>query len=342
MSQVPPSTLFAETPLLAVFTAIAAFIDLFYWRVFRLVVLSRMPADVIAGSWAVLVGPVALNLTVLGGVVALFAGLMDLLRSTHFAPVLRRTSLAAFLGIFGAALIALTFIPTERVGVPRVMVIVTIAAGGVLATLMSASALVHSMRGLWRATMLGALATSLFTVFTIALQHAPLLASLPFAEGAAKILRLIAEVAWLITPLLCAPAVLAEGTTTRVRLSYFFGFVAFMLAAFCMGIAKVSLRSHFADALYYTTRVELLVELAPLVYSPLFGITIGAGVAGLLGPSTARQQGGAGLVLWLCAGTMPPSPARMLMLVLATLLLVRGAISDQADASNQRSEAIAS
>jgi hypothetical protein len=315
-------------PALALAATGAAFLDLFYWRLFRIMVLTRLPADTIQGRWFVTIGPLPMNLAVLCGTIALVVGLVDMLRSTHFAPVMRRTSLAAFLGIFGAALIALLLIPAERTGVPRVMVIVTMAAGAVLATLITASSLVHPMRRVWRLALFGGLFTWACTLLALVFQHAPLVASFPYAEMTARGLRRATEVGWLVTPVLCAPAVLASGSSLRTRVSYVLGFSAFMASAFTMGIAKVGLRSHFADALYYTMRVELLVEAAPLIYSPLFGIAFGAGCAGLTGKSHARRQGGAALILWLCAGTTPPMPGRMLMLVLATMLLARAAVSD--------------
>lgn len=327
----PLETLFAAVPPLAVLAAIAALLDLFYARIVRIVVLERIPADQFVGSWAERILPLFANITAIAGVVAMVSGIVDMMRSHSFAPISRRVSLAAFLGVFGAALIALTLVPVDRGGVPRVMVVVTIASGCVLQILILTSTLMHGPLQRFRLACWSAFAACLLTLLAFVLSGAPYVAALPYADVCALWVKRASEVAWLLTPLFAAPRVLADGTSIRTRLSYFFGFLAFMLAAFSMGIGKVAMKSRFAGALYFAERVELFVVTAPLVYSPFFGLAIGAGIAGILGPRAPRQQAGAALILWLSAGSLPVSPVRMLMGVLAVLLLARASISDSVE-----------
>lgn len=331
-SLAPVEVLFASVPTLAVLAALAAVLDLFYSRIVRVVVLTRIPADQFVGSWAERLLPFFVNVVMVAGTVAVVVGIVDMMRAQSFAPISRRVSIAAFLGVFGAALISLALVPVERVGVPRVMVVVTIAAGCVLQILVLMSTLMHRTLQRFRLACWLALATSLLVLVQFMLTSAPYVAAMPYAEITAVWVKRAAEVAWLVTPVLAAPRVLSDGPSIRTRLSYFFGFVAFMLAAFAMGIAKVALKSRFESALFYTVRVELFASLAPLLYSPFFGLAFGAGIAGIAGPRSARQQGGAALLLWLAAGAMPTSPARMLMSVLAVILLARASVSDTNDA----------
>jgi hypothetical protein len=276
------------------------------------------------------------NLAAVSGILGLSIALFGFLRFPGYAPIAHRLGVAAFSGIFMPSIIVAALLRPEMLR--RKLVIFALAAANVLVTLLVLSGVRYRADRALRIAVGLAGATSLLTLFFVAIGQltapdtvlwdglAAFLAARTSGMGSLALwVRHAGELSWIgVLALGCFTAVYDRGgpglpvrAITALVLT-----VAFTVAV----LALEDLVGHrFRLALIGSFRFGLVIDDEPKVYAfPLAVGLAGACVAIARRDPALRQLGGA-LLLWIAGGFAPHSPIQLLYFVLASVLLTRAA-----------------
>ncbi len=306
----------------------AAFGELLLGRV-----LARIPLESLGRSQRLAIDHAAdllRNLSILAALAALGWGLRDVL-ALPAVPLRRRFMLAGFAGTLAATAALALSLP--RPGIRLAVVALAAASGHVLAVLSMATAAAWSAPRSVRAALGAWSAASLFGLLNLVLLL--LAPKLPWhalwhpmrqaAHALAFAARHTSEVGFLTAPWLLG-IVFVRGREQRGKRT-----AAAALSAICLaaGITWAAWRmgDRFPVLLYGASRLSLLAGIAPLLYGPLLGLTLGVAIRALLGPRPHLRQLGAGILLLLAAGHLPRTAAAGAWMGLGAVLLARAAMA---------------
>jgi hypothetical protein len=228
----PRAVALRHAPTLAVLASLAALLDLALNRVaVRAAYELAEPATVLA--W-MRFGALPRNLAGISGVVALLAALFAYLRMPGFAPLYIRLPVAAFAGVLMPTLTLAIALPRERMS-PH-LVLFGMFATSVLVTLFAASALRYRNRWL-RWGLIAALASAVQALIVVSIASVRATIQGGFGGPIAWICRHGGEIAWLLVPLIVAPAVLSGSSRTGGDRAALFSGALAALAVIAVAIA---------------------------------------------------------------------------------------------------------
>ena len=270
-------------------------------------------------------GDFATNLAVIAGTIALAPALFAFVRRNAVVRPHRRILLAGFCGIFLPSVLAATVF--ERTRTSTEIVRFAFASALLISSIVSFSAA--------RATPLraGRALAACATVMPIAILLAEVwnLASQQRIDvwilHAFEFTRALGELTYLAMLVLLVALLLPTERTLRTRIAHAIASLALVTVLAGLYLAEHALQRDYALVLYQAQRVSLLLDLWPRAYSAPIALVIAAAVAALVGGAPYQRQGAAAGMLLLASGYAPQTPARMLTLVLASVLLARAIVA---------------
>jgi hypothetical protein len=291
---------------------------LLYRLVLPLLASKKLPLPTVL-LWC---APFALNLAATAGLVAVTAGMADLVRARELADLSRRMLIAFLACIVLSTLVLATFLPAARINPQQVLV-----AAGALHTLnvQLAITVARGSRSLAnRTTVILVGASSVFPLLSLVLRHFP--AAYGFSAENSATLHGLGELAYLLVPLAAAFVVVPWDNDTAARNARRAGAVGVMVMGLAFAAAARMPTVLYGHILYSTLRLEWALERASLGYAVPVSLAAGAAMAALVSRDRGHRQGGIGLWLWLAGGYNPLTPARILMSALAALLICRAVL----------------
>jgi hypothetical protein len=266
-------------------------------------------------------GDFATNLAVIAGTIALAPALLAFVRRNGIVRPHRRILLAAFCGIFLPSVLATTVL--ERTRTSTEIVRFAFASALLISAIVGLSAArATPMR--WGRVLGWCVTVMPIAILITEVWHMATERRIDvWILQAYELTRSLGEITYLATLALLVTLLLPVDGRLRTRIAHGVASMVLVTVLGGMYLAERALQRDYALVLYQAQHVSLLLDLWPRGYSAPIALVIAAAAAAVIGGASHQRQGAAAAMLLLASGYAPQTPARMLTLVLAMVLLAR-------------------